>query len=99
MTKHTKRTNRTKSTNHTKCNARGYGLYFNNRSNVFKWFYLFSDLLEGQDDFVDFPDHEYSDELAAAANDDKAIIIEDPTSRSVDSDLTTTLSSTESEEK
>ena len=62
-------------------------------------FYLFSDLLEGQDDFVDFPDHEYSDELAAAANDDKAIIIEDPTSRSVDSDLTTTLSSTESEEK
>ena len=55
--------------------------------------------MEGQDDFVDFPDHEYSDELAAAANDDKAIIIEDPTSRSVDSDLNTTLSSTESEEK
>ena len=35
-----------------------------------------TDLEEGQSDFLDFPDHEYSDELAAVANDDKAIIIE-----------------------
>jgi len=57
-----------------------------------------TDLAEGQEDFVEFPDHEYSDELAAVANDDKAIIIEDPTARSVNPDLTTTLSSTESED-
>ena len=30
-----------------------------------------TDLADGQDDFLAFPDHEYSDELAAIANDDK----------------------------
>merc|ERR1712223_1279097 len=54
-----------------------------------------TDLAEGQSDFLDFPDHEYSDELAAIANGDKNIIIE---ARTSDPDFTTTLSSTENEE-
>lgn len=55
-----------------------------------------TDLLEGQEDFLDFPDDEYSEALALAANSDAAIIIEDPTARSVggpSTDLTTPWSS------
>lgn len=57
-----------------------------------------TDLLEGQADFLDFPDDEYSAELALAANSDSAIIIEDPTARSVpnpSTDITTPWSSSD----
>ena len=63
-----------------------------------------TDLLEGQDDFLEFPDDEYSDDLEAVANMDAAIIIQPEqkaTARSTDSildEFTTTLSSTISAE-
>ena len=59
-----------------------------------------TDLLEGEEDFLDFPDDEYEDDLAVVANADAAIIIEEPTARSVSqalTDSTTTWSSTSSE--
>ncbi len=48
-----------------------------------------TDLLDGQEDFLDFPDDEYSDALSQVASTDNSIIIEEredkPTARSVSS--------------